>query len=152
MGRKKIKQYTIIKIHKNTAHTWQQMFCDNLSVFFNVYFQASVSVFLLLSLFLSLPSIICLHQLLASPPFLSCHRCLLPLLSRSNCITACVGCPQILTPPSDVHLCPSIVKVGIQPVWSDPWCPPKSWQSLDAAVLLFLEEGGTHVSLPPILV
>lgn len=48
------------------------------------------------------------------PPFLSCHCCLLPLLSCSNYITAPVSRLQILTWPSDEHFCPPLSRSGFR--------------------------------------
>lgn len=64
------------------------------------------------------------------PPFSPCHCCLLPLLSRSNCITAPVSRLQILTRPSDEHFCPLLSRSGdsgsviwssiASPEWTEP--------------------------------
>lgn len=48
------------------------------------------------------------------PLLLSCHCCLLPLLSSSNYITAPVSRLQILTWPSDEHFCPPLSRSGFR--------------------------------------
>lgn len=61
---------------------------------------------------LELLSLLCYHLSPSvpaiPPPFLSCHCCLLPLLSRSNYITAPDSRLQILTQPSDERFWPTL--------------------------------------------
>ncbi len=102
-------------------------------------FLSSLSLFLLFQFHLQwihLPTLLSLHRLVLSlvssishfppmlssvsicsctpPPLLSCHCCLLPLLSRSNYITARVSRLQILTRPSDEHFCPPLSRSGFR--------------------------------------